>query len=212
MKMQNKIFKALTGEPAVVQQIDGRQVEIHYMNDTPFLAQFAGRGRFAEWTSDGKAFKLIVEKGYFEAMDGFYTEEINKVWINFLVSVGKKYRKVTAIFLGGIALLYLIVALVGILWFPDQLTNILIGSLIVVLGANIVQTRYVRKYIANENTKARDAIVQALGDKKYNELLQKQDEYYKAYYKFDEETTETEATEIDTENESTDNGDEDHGN
>ena len=48
--MQNKIFKALTGEPAVVQQIDGRQVEIHYMNDTPFLAQFAGRGRFAEWT------------------------------------------------------------------------------------------------------------------------------------------------------------------
>lgn len=212
MKMQNKIFKALTGEPAVVQQIDGRQVEIHYMNDTPFLAQFAGRGRFAEWTSDGKAFKLIVEKGYFEAMDGFYTEEINKVWINFLVSVGKKYRKVTAIFLGGIALLYLIVALVGILWFPDQLTNILIGSLIVVLGANIVQTRYVRKYIANENTKARDAIVEALGDKKYNELLQKQDEYYKAYYKFDEEATETEATEIDTENESTDNGDENHGN
>lgn len=57
MKLNAKIYKQLTNEPFDSQQINGKTVEFHYMDNSPFLAQFASRGRFAVWTSDGSIIK-----------------------------------------------------------------------------------------------------------------------------------------------------------
>ena len=59
MKLNPKIFKQLTAEPFETQIVDGKKVEFHYMNDTPFLFQYASRGRFAVWTSDGKDYNIL---------------------------------------------------------------------------------------------------------------------------------------------------------
>jgi hypothetical protein len=47
MKLNPKVYKQLTGEPFETQEINGKNIEFHYMNDTPFLFQFASKGRFA---------------------------------------------------------------------------------------------------------------------------------------------------------------------
>lgn len=207
MKIQYKMFKTLKNEPVETQIIDGKVVEIHYMNDTPFLASYAGRGRFAEWTSDGQTFKLIVEKGYYEAMKGFYEEDINKIWIDFLLEVGRKYRKVTSYFMMGATFVYLIIAVLGIFIIPEAFSTMLIASLGFLLVGNIIQARYLRKYIAGKNDESRKAIHEALGEERYNDLLEKQETYYQSYFKFEESNLEdAEKIEQDNENEGENDG------
>jgi hypothetical protein len=70
MKLNPKIYKQLTQEPFDTQEINGKIVEFHYLNDTPYLFQFASKGRFAIWTSDGNNFKVLVEKRYYEMLFG----------------------------------------------------------------------------------------------------------------------------------------------
>ncbi len=61
MKLNSKVYKQLTNEPFEKHEINGKTVEFHYMDDTPFLTQFASRGRFAVWTSDGNDYKVLIE-------------------------------------------------------------------------------------------------------------------------------------------------------
>ena len=98
MKMNNKVFKYLTGEPFLVQELNGKQVELHYMNDTPFLQQYVPRGRFYIWSSDGRNYKLLIEKGFYEKMDYFFKEEINEVWLNYLDEISEMNSKMSRIF------------------------------------------------------------------------------------------------------------------
>ena len=65
------------------------------MNDTPYLSKRSKRdvSTFYPWTSNGTDFRLIIEKGFYERFSFFYSEDINELWVNYLVSFGTKVSK-----------------------------------------------------------------------------------------------------------------------
>lgn len=190
MKLHYKIFKNLTSEPAVVQDIDGKKLEIHILNDTPYLAQIAGKGYLSEWTSDGKSFKVLVERGYYDVMGDFFGEDVNRIWVNFLSVVGKNFRKMRLYTLLGITIIYLLAIIVGVLWLPEQLTMVLVGAIVVSVIGNTVQSSFQRKFNNAERSKTSQAIFDVLGEERHNELIKDQETYYASYYKFEEEVVE----------------------
>ena len=88
MKLQYGIFKSLNN-PIEVQESDTKTVEIHSMNQTSYLAKFAGKGQFAVWTSDSKSYKLLIEDGYYKTMKDLYGKRVNQVWIAFYEKADK---------------------------------------------------------------------------------------------------------------------------
>lgn len=190
MKINNRVFKTLTGEPFKTQEIDGHLVEFYSMNDTPFLQQYVTRGRFYIWTSNGKSYKLLIEKGYYEKVSYFFEQEINEIWINFLVDASQTQNKVSRTFLTiSLGLSLLIIILFSFLWM-DKISFGIIAALIVTIIVNMIQQKKVNALIGEKNTKAVMQIKEVLGEKGFNDFLNDQDEYAKDYFNFDEEELE----------------------
>lgn len=190
MKINNRVFKTLTGEPFKTQEIDGHLVEFYSMNDTPFLQQYVTRGRFYIWTSNGKSYKLLIEKGYYEKVSYFFEQEINEIWINFLVDASQTQSKVSRTFLTiSLGLSLLIIILFSFLWM-DKISFGIIAALIVTIIVNMIQQKKVNALIGEKNTKAVMQIKEVLGEKGFNDFLNDQDEYAKDYFNFDEEELE----------------------
>lgn len=190
MKINNRVFKTLTGEPFKTQEIDGHLVEFYSMNDTPFLQQYVTRGRFYIWTSNGKSYKLLIEKGYYEKVSYFFEQEINEIWINFLVDASQTQSKVSRTFLTiSLGLSLLIIILFSFLWM-DKISYGIIAALIVTIIVNMIQQKKVNALIGEKNTKAVMQIKEVLGEKGFNDFLNDQDEYAKDYFNFDEEELE----------------------
>jgi hypothetical protein len=186
MKLNPKIYAQLTGEPFETQIVNGKNVAFHFMNDTPFLYQFASRGRFAIWTSDGKDYKVLIENKYYDALKDFYTEEVNSIWLNFLDKVAKLSRKMSMTFLIPTVIIYMIVGIVAI-QILGNIWPIIISLIFLVLISNMIQSRIINQRVRNENTKAQDEIRQLLGQDKFNLLVDAQEEHYKEYFKFEED-------------------------
>lgn len=187
MKLNHRVYKRLTNEPFETQVIDGKTVEFHYMNETPFLAQFASRGRFAIWTSDGQNYKVLIEKTYYEALNEFYEPELNKIWLGFLENIGKVSKKINMFFTIPTLILYAGVALLASIYFAEQVFEILIGLVIVVVISNVIQGKVVNKKVKQENFNAQNLIRNCVGVGKFDELVLAQEEHYKKYFKFEEE-------------------------
>lgn len=206
MKLNPKIYAQLTAEPFERQIVNGKNVAFHYMDETPFLYQFASRGRFAIWTSDGKDYKVLIESKYHKALNDFYTEDVNSIWLNFLDKVSKLSRKMSMTFLIPTVIIYMIVGIIAIPLF-NSIWPVIFGLIILVLFSNMVQSRIINKRVQNENTKAQDEIRQLIGQEKFNELVEAQEEHYKEYFKFeDENQSETIESDIIDESENKDNG------
>lgn len=186
MKLNPRIYNKLTGEPFEFQEINGKKVEFHYMNETPYLYQFASKGRFAVWTSDGNNYKVLIEKSYYEAMTDFYQPEINTIWLGFLENVAAISKRMNVIFLVPMIAIYAIIAMLGSLYFGDQMGVILIGLLILVFVSNSVQSRIVNNKVRIENNKAQDEIRNMIGLERFNQLVDDQQKHYEAYFKFNE--------------------------
>ncbi len=187
MKLNPKIYAQLTHEPFATQEINGKIVEFHYLNDTPYLFQFASKGRFAIWTSDGNNYKVLVEKRYYEMLSDFYLPEVNTIWLNFLSKVGTLSRKVNNWFMIPSLILYVVVAGLGTLLFPDFTMEILIGMIVLVIIGNIFQGRYLNQKVAQENQNTQDEIRDFLGVERFNALVENQQLHYQEYFKFEEE-------------------------
>jgi len=187
MKLNPKVYKQLTGEPFETQDANGKIIEFHYMNDTPFLFQFASRGRFAIWTSDGNNYKVLIEAKYYEALKDFYQPEVNVIWLTFLEKVGKMSKKINMWFIIPTFILYIIVAGVATMVFPDQTLSILLGMIVLVVISNMVQGRLVNKKVREENKFAQDQIREFLGNERFDGLVKSQEDHYQEYFKFNEE-------------------------
>lgn len=197
MKLQYNIFKQLN-EPKEVQQTEGRTVEIHSMNNTRYLSRFAGKGQFAVWTSDSKTYKLMIEDGYYQAMKDLYSKRVNQVWIQFYekadkVRFGLMYKMVLPL-IGVSMILAVIFSMVEAL--QGYQNYALIGILGVVLVTNMLQTSIMRKKVEEARTTAVKDIQLIIGESKFNTLLEKQAQYYEAYFKFEEKTAVVESTEV----------------
>ncbi|MFA5471014.1 MAG: hypothetical protein WCZ00_03780 [Acholeplasmataceae bacterium] len=196
MKLNSKVYKQLTNEPFEKQEINGKIVEFHYMDDTPFLVQFAARGRFAVWTSDGNDYKVLIESTYYEALKPFYEYDVNVIWLNFLDRVSNISRKVNMWFIIPTLILYAIGAIIALAFFQDQTLPILLGLIIIVVISNMVQSRLVNKKVREENQNTQDKIREFLGQEAFDQLVKNQEEHYQQYFKFDEVEESTEVTEV----------------
>lgn len=193
MKLNPKIYNQLKGTPFMSQNIDGVLVEFFYMDDTPYLYQYAGKGRFAIWTSNGLNYRVLIEKTYYEAIEGFYEEPINRIWVNFLDRIGKVTKKINMLFIIPIIIFYLGIAVLATLFFQDYMLPILLVLIVMVVISNMIQGQIVNKRVRKENQAAQEEIKQYLGEDGFNEMVMKQEEHYKAYFKFDDEPVETES-------------------
>lgn len=188
MKMNNKVFKYLTGEPFLVQELNGKQVELHYMNDTPFLQQYVPRGRFYIWSSDGRNYKLLIEKGFYEKMDYFFKEEINEVWLNYLDEISEMNSKMSRIFLLGSMGLSLVIIVLATLFLPeDKLFLGIIAALVITFIGNAIHSRKANAQMREKNDKAQMQIKELLTEEGFRKLLKDQEEYMKEYFKFEED-------------------------
>jgi len=187
MKLNPKIYAQLTQEPFDTQEINGKIVEFHYLNNTPYLFQFASKGRFAIWTSDGNNFKVLVEKRYYELLSDFYLPEVNTIWLNFLSKVGALSKKVNNWFMIPSMVTYVVVAGLATWLFPDYTMEILIGMVVLVIIGNIFQGRYLNQKVAQENKNTQDEIRDYLGIERFNKLVDNQAVHYQEYFKFEEE-------------------------
>jgi hypothetical protein len=193
MRLNPKIYAALANEPIEKQKIDGKNIEIHYMNDTPYLFQFASKGRFSIWTSDGQNFKILIEKRYHEMLHDFYQPEINAIWLSFMIRVGNINKKMGKWFLYPTIVLYLAIAILGSIFFSGYTTEILIGIVVIMIASRMVQSRLFNRKVTQENRVAQDEIAKILGEDKYAGILKLQELHLKEYFKFDEEEQQTEA-------------------
>jgi len=186
MKLNPKVYKQLTNEPFEVQTFNGKRVEFHYMNDTPFLLQFASRGRFAVWTSDGMNYKVLIEKKYYEALNDFYQPEINFIWLSFLEKISNISRKINMYFIIPTLILYVIAAGVLTVLLPNNTIEILVFMIILVVISNMVQGRIINKRVRTENMNAQDKIREHMGNEKFEGPVKSQELHYQEYFKFDE--------------------------
>jgi hypothetical protein len=189
MKLNPKIYNQLTSEPFEVQEVSGKRVEFHYMDNTPYLFQFASRGRFAIWTSNGNDYKVLIESKYYEALKDFYSVEVNEIWLSFLNKVSSLSRKMNLMFLIPTVILYIIVGFVATIYLPGDIWTVLFALIVLVVFSNIIQSRFINKKVRLENTLAQDQIRQFMGNDKFNALVDAQEQHYKDYFKFDEEVT-----------------------
>jgi hypothetical protein len=196
MKLNAKIYKQLINEPFEKQEIDGKTVEFHYMDDTPYLTQYAGRGRFAVWTSDGNNYKVLIESTYYEALKPFYEYEVNVIWLGFLDKVSSISKKINNRFIIPTLALYALGAILAILFFEEQTLPILLGLIVLVVVSNIVQSKVVNKKVKNENIATQDKIRNHLGQENFDELVKAQEEHYQKYFSFDEQPMDSEVEEI----------------
>lgn len=190
MKLHNRIYRSLTQEPFHTQKIGEKEVGFYYLNDTQHLAQYVQKGRFYVWTSDGTNYRLVIEKGYYEKVSYFFSEEINTIWINFLDEIGVISKKMSRMFLIG-SLVIAILIVVASMLLEFQQYGIFI-ALTVVLIANMVHSSRLNKIIKEKNYNAQVAIRDLLTEPGFEKLILDQEEYYKEYFAFDEEELEEE--------------------
>ncbi len=194
MKLNPKIFKNLTSEPFEVQDIEGTKVSFYYMNETNYLAQYAGRGKFAIWTSDGSGeYKVIIEKSYYEALKPFYEYDVNKIWIEFLDNAGEVTKKINYRFMIPTLLGYVLIAGLATVFLPELVLQVLLALIVVVILSNTFQTRITSKKVKEANVKAQQDIRDAIGSDVFDELVKAQEVHYQNYFKFEDDDTVQEA-------------------
>lgn len=181
MKIQNNVYRSLTGEPFHVQKINGRTVEFFYMNDTPYLSQNVQKGRFHTWTSNGTDFRLIIEKGFYERFSFFYSEDINELWVNYLVSFGTKVSKLRRInFIAGLLLAAVIIT-VGYL-LNQQIAGLIVAFLSIIV-LNMFVSSKMNKAFDKDNFEVQTKVREAMTEEKLEKFLVDQEAYYQEYMK-----------------------------
>ena len=179
MKFNAKIYQNLTGEPAIIQDLGEKKVEVFYMNDTPYFAQFANRGKLAVWASDGKNYRLLIEKGYYESVPQVYSAETNKIWTKYFDTLGGTQKKLNLLFIL-ISLILIGVAITLTIVFDQQYIGII--GLVVVLVISVFQNWFLRKKVSSLSDQLQYEIRDSMGEKEFENAVDLQRQYYDIFY------------------------------
>lgn len=197
MKLNVKMYKTLNN-PVETQHINGKNVEIHYMNDTPYLSRYAGRGHFVIWASDGQGYKLLVERDYYNTLKPLHSADTNALWLQFYESVHNVRRnlfyKLMLPLIIGVLILMSVFAAVEPL--QKYQSTVLIVALILMLIFNMFQSNMLKRKVDEIRSETIDTIKDVLGEELFSELVKKQNEFYENYFKFEEEKTTIAVAEI----------------
>lgn len=201
--------------PYETQTWENRKVEIYLMDSFEGIKEefVIKKGQFAVWSSmDGENYRLFLENGYFERVKELYTEPVNKIWLDFYDTTDGISRKFSNFFiypLMGVAVIACVLSIFLSQYMPSFVSWIIIGVLAAMFVAMIFVNMKVKKVVLNENTKARQKIIDHFGGNKFDELIEMQkaymDEYFENLYPEDKEESEenNESAEIEAPKEGT---------
>lgn len=188
MKLNERVFEVLNGEPVEVQNLDGHEVKIYILDDYPdVLNEFVNKGKFAVWSCvDGTNYKLAIEKGYYDELRELYSDKVNDTWLKFW----DECEKISSTFSKKIVLpatVVIIVIFVVLMALSNKMpgklgTYLTLGlAIFYVLVILILRKLTTNKInIANQNALA--VIKKNLGEAHFNDLLERQRNYIDAYY------------------------------
>lgn len=189
MKINTKLFAVADEiEPVEVQEFDGRKIEIYSMDQFEGIKEefVMKKGQFAVWSSiDGFNYRLFLEPGYHERVKELYCPKVNQTWVNFYDTtdaISKKFSNYFVYPLMGVAVIACVLSIFLSKYMPSFVSWIIIGVLGVLFIAMIFVNMKIKKVVLNENTKARQAIIDYLGGNKFDELIEAQKSYMDEYY------------------------------
>lgn len=178
MKINKKEFDALTREPDMIQDFDDKKISIFFM--TPDEQEvYSISERYAIWTSDGKEYRLLVNKDYYDYGDikEFYAAEVNKRWLGYIERMTKLQRRTLFTVMLPVMAVYIAIAIVTLIFLQDYAIYILIGLIVVIFGVNYFQNKMVRGNMEKENDATQLEIQEILGEDLYDKIAQDQIEY-----------------------------------
>lgn len=188
MKLNERVFEVLNGEPVEVQNIDGHEVKIYILDDYPdVLNEFVNKGKFAVWSCvDGTNYKLAIEKGYYDELRELYSDKVNDTWLKFwdeCEKISSTFSKKIVLPATAVIIVIFVVLMALSNKMPGKLgTYLTLGlAIFYVLVILILRKLTTNKInIANQNALA--VIKKNLGEAHFNDLLERQRNYIDAYY------------------------------
>lgn len=188
MKLNERVFEVLNGEPVEVQNLDGHEVKIYILDDYPdVLNEFVNKGKFAVWSCvDGTNYKLAIEKGYYDELRELYSDKVNDTWLKFwdeCEKISSTFSKKIVLPATAVIIVIFVVLMALSNKMPGKLgTYLTLGlAIFYVLVILILRKLTTNKInIANQNALA--VIKKNLGEAYFNDLLERQRNYIDAYY------------------------------
>lgn len=188
MKLNERVFEVLNGEPVEVQNLDGHEVKIYILDDYPdVLNEFVNKGKFAVWSCvDGTNYKLAIEKGYYDELRELYSDKVNDTWLKFwdeCEKISSTFSKKIVLPATAVIIVIFVVLMALSNKIPGKLgTYLTLGlAIFYVLVILILRKLTTNKInIANQNALA--VIKKNLGEAHFNDLLERQRNYIDAYY------------------------------
>lgn len=188
MKLNERVFEVLSGEPVEVQNLDGHEVKIYILDDYPdVLNEFVNKGKFAVWSCvDGTNYKLAIEKGYYDELRELYSDKVNDTWLKFwdeCEKISSTFSKKIVLPATAVIIVIFVVLMAISNKMPGKLgTYLTLGlAIFYVLVILILRKLTTNKInIANQNALA--VIKKNLGEAHFNDLLERQRNYIDAYY------------------------------
>lgn len=188
MKLNERVFEVLNGEPVEVQNLDGHEVKIYILDDYPdVLNEFVNKGKFAVWSCvDGTNYKLAIEKGYYDELRELYSDKVNDTWLKFwdeCEKISSTFSKKIVLPATAVIIVIFVVLMALSNKMPGKLSTYLtlglaIFYVLVILILRKLTTNKIN--IANQNALA--VIKKNLGEAHFNDLLERQRNYIDAYY------------------------------
>ena len=188
MKLNERVFEVLNGEPVEVQNIKSNEVKIYILDDYPdVLNEFVNKGKFAVWSCvDGTNYKLAIEKGYYDELRELYSDKVNDTWLKFwdeCEKISSTFSKKIVLPATAVIIVIFVVLMALSNKMPGKLgTYLTLGlAIFYVLVILILRKLTTNKInIANQNALA--VIKKNLGEAHFNDLLERQRNYIDAYY------------------------------
>lgn len=188
MKLNERVFEVLSGEPVEVQNLDGHEVKIYILDDYPdVLNEFVNKGKFAVWSCvDGTNYKLAIEKGYYDELRELYSDKVNDTWLKFwdeCEKISSTFSKKIVLPTTAVIIVIFVVLMAISNKMPGKLgTYLTLGLAIVYVLVILILRKLTTNKINIANQNALAVIKKNLGEAHFNDLLERQRNYIDAYY------------------------------
>lgn len=188
MKLNERVFEVLNGEPVEVQNLDGHEVKIYILDDYPdVLNEFVNKGKFAVWSCvDGTNYKLAIEKGYYDELRELYSDKVNDTWLKFwdeCEKISSTFSKKIVLPATAVIIVIFVVLMALSNKMPGKLgTYLSLGLAIVYVLVILILRKLTTNKINIANQNALAVIKKNLGEAHFNDLLERQRNYIDAYY------------------------------